>query len=64
MSATPQAKNTDTATLSPQELELLERYAKAHGMTIEQAATAAVSQALAARYVTNKRINNIVRFPK
>ena len=50
--------------LSPQELELLERYAKAQGMDTEQAATTAVSQALAARYVTNKRINNIVRFPK
>ncbi len=64
MSSQPQPTTTVTATLSPQELERLERYAQANGMTTEQAATHAVSQALAARYVTNKRINNIVRFPK
>jgi hypothetical protein len=33
-------------------------------LSVEQAAEQAVSQALQARYVTNKRINNIVRFPK
>lgn len=33
-------------------------------MTLDQAATHAVSQQLQARYVTSKRLNNIVRFPK
>jgi hypothetical protein len=50
--------------LSGPELERLKHFAQANGMSLEQAATHAVSQALAIRYVTNKRINNIVRFPK
>lgn len=61
----PPAKDTPFAVaLSPQEMDRLERFAQANGMTTEQAATHAVSQALAARYVTHKRTNNIVRFPK
>jgi hypothetical protein len=58
--------NPETATvnLSSGELARLEAFAQSKGMTIEQAATHAISQALATRYVANKRINNIVRFPK
>ena len=53
-----------TVDLSPQELAELQRYAQAHGLTPEQAASQAVSQALQVRYTTRKRINNIVRFPQ
>jgi hypothetical protein len=59
-------RSTETATVSLSEGELahLQAFAQAKGMTIEQAATHAISQALAARLVTSKRFNNVVRFPK
>lgn len=58
------SQETAAVNLSSSELSRLEAFAQANGMTIEQAATQAISQALAARYVANKRTNNIVRFPK
>jgi hypothetical protein len=67
MSAPPQSLTKGvpvTVDLSPQELAELQRYAQAHGLTPEQAASQAVSQALQVRYTTRKRINNIVRFPQ
>ena len=55
---------TVSVCLSDAEIEALTRFAQAHGMTLDQAANHAVSQQLQARYVTSKRLNNIVRFPK
>jgi predicted RNase H-like nuclease (RuvC/YqgF family) len=64
MSSAPPAPKLIDVCLSDTEMESLKQYANRHGLTVEQAAEQAVSQALQARYVTNKRINNIVRFPK
>lgn len=50
--------------MSDAEIQALEQFAQAHGMTLDQAAAHAVSQQLQARYVTSKRHNNVVRFPK
>lgn len=63
MSATP-TPQTISVWLSEAEIAALAQFAQAHGMTLDQAATHAVSQQLQARYVTSKRLNNIVRFPK
>ena len=65
MSATPPPQTVSVSVcMSDAELQALTQYAQAHGMTLDQAATHAVSQQLQARYVTSKRLNNIVRFPK
>lgn len=59
-SAQPQKQPPELA-LSDAEHQALQRYAQAHGMTLEQAANHAVSQQLQARYVPRKRFNNVVR---
>ena len=59
----PQTTNNVAVAMSAPELSSLECYAQANGMTLGQAALEAFRQQLQARYVTNKRFNNVVRFP-
>lgn len=63
MSAAPPAKTIGTD-LSDAEQRLLEHYAQAHGLSIEEAATRAVSQQLHARFVKPKRTGVLVRILK
>ena len=64
MSANPPPTPQFSVNLSDAERAALERYADAHGMSLDQAATHAAQQQLQARFVTAKRFNNVSRFPK
>jgi hypothetical protein len=55
---------TISLALTDAQVEALEQYAQAHGLTLAQAATQAAQQQLQARFVTHKRFNNIARLPR
>jgi hypothetical protein len=55
---------TTSVCLSGAELQRLEQYAQARGLTLEQAATQAVSEQLQARYVKPRATGVVLRFPK
>lgn len=63
MSAPPPTP-TISVDLTDAQVEALEQYAQAQGLTLAQAATQAAQQQLQARFVTAKRFNNISRFPR
>lgn len=50
--------------LSSAELQALEDFAQANGLTVDEAATRAAQQQLQSRYVVAKRTNNVLRFQK
>ena len=55
---------TVSVCLSDAELRRLEQYAQAQGLSLEQAATRAVSQQLAVRYVKPRATGIVMRFAK
>ena len=55
---------TISLALTDAQVEALEQYAQAHGLTLAQAATQAAQQQLQARFVTHKRFNPVARFPR
>jgi hypothetical protein len=63
MSAPPPTPQFSVS-LSDAERSALERFAAAHNMTPDQAASHAAQQQLQARFVTAKRFNNVARLGK
>lgn len=63
MSAPPPTP-TISVDLTDAQVEALEQYAQAQGLTLAQAATQAAQHQLKARFVAPKRFNTVARFPR
>jgi hypothetical protein len=64
MSSAPPNTKQVSVMLSDTELASVEAFAKANGLTLDQACDTLTVQALQAEYVKPKRFNNVVRFPQ